>query len=83
MSLISEEFSLHNCQRKIVDIKYKWLVNTQLDDYGEVLIIEGQDGTLYRVSPDEKLQRHNYAIPDEDDTEPYARFCNVSVCLDK
>ena len=40
-------------------------------------IMDSFNDTIDRLS-DEKLQRDNYAIPDEDDTEPYNRFCQVN-----
>jgi hypothetical protein len=56
--MIGEESGSHQCTCKIVDIKYKWCVKTQLDNVGEVVIIQGMDGTLYRATPmpDETLQ---------------------------
>jgi hypothetical protein len=70
--LIGEEFNSHKCSCKIVDITYKWWVKTDLDGIGEVLIIEGKDGTLYRLKPssDESLQQDNSKRSYDKSTEP-------------
>lgn len=77
IALISEEAILHQCRTKIIDIKYKWYVSSNLEKFGDVVIVEDQDGTLYRISA-EKLQQHNSNQSAEDDTEPnierYIRF---------
>jgi len=70
-SLINEEFLSHSCQVVIKDIKYKWFVKTETDNYGEVIIIETIDGTLYRISPVlPPKNKHPFSTPD-DETEPF------------
>ncbi|MFZ0511136.1 MAG: hypothetical protein WAM14_05985 [Candidatus Nitrosopolaris sp.] len=51
-SLISEEFASHKCSCRIVDIVYKWWVNADVSGMGQVVVVEGKDGTLYRIRPD-------------------------------
>ncbi len=69
-SLINEEFLSHSCQVVIKDIKYKWFVKTETDNYGEVIIIETIDGTLYRISPVlPPKNKHPFSTP-RDETEP-------------
>ena len=64
-SVIYEESLLHTCNSIIVDIVYKWQVSSDISGMGKVIIVEGKDGTLYRITPkpisDENLQS------DEDD----------------
>jgi hypothetical protein len=54
---------------KVKDIKYKWFVQSDLEKYGKVLIVESQDGTLYRISPSSPRSEHPKFTP-EDGTEP-------------
>lgn len=68
--LIREEFSSHSCQVIIKDIKYKWYVKSDTKNYGEVIIIESEDGILYRISPIlPPKTKHPFSTPD-DETEP-------------
>ena len=68
--LISEEFFSHSCQFVIKDIKYKWFVKSDTDNFGEVILVESQDGTLYRISPiSPPKTKHPFSTPD-DETEP-------------
>lgn len=50
--LISEEFESHKCVCRIVDIVYNWWVNANVSGMGQVVVVEGKDGTLYRIRPD-------------------------------
>ena len=71
--LIGKAIKNHSCMPsldKIVDITYAWWVNSDLPKIGEVLIIKGKDGTLYRAKPwlsDGVIQGNP---PDTNDTEP-------------
>ncbi len=68
-SLIAEELATHQCvvPYKVVDLRYNWWVNTTLPQYGEVLLIEGDDATLYRFI--QTKTKHPNKTP-EDSTEP-------------
>jgi endogenous inhibitor of DNA gyrase (YacG/DUF329 family) len=52
-SLIAEEISSHSCacNRRIVDINYQWWVNSQISGIGQVVIVQAQDGTIFRIKP--------------------------------
>ena len=70
--IIIEELEFHKCCHsnfKIVNTKYKWLVQTKLDGFGKVLLVEGQDGTLYRMTPIPPTFQHPFTTP-KDSTEP-------------
>lgn len=70
-SFIGEEAALHKCVGKIVDIRYKWAVKTDIDGVGKVLFIEGTDGTLYRLLPSFLAKRKFTGDePNDDWTKP-------------
>ena len=74
--IIIEELEFHKCCHsnfKIVNTKYKWLVQTELDGFGKVLLVEGQDGTLYRMTPISPTFQHPFTTP-KDSTEPIFSF---------
>jgi hypothetical protein len=73
--LIIEELDLHKCQGtfKVVDLKYKWFVKSELENFGDILLVEGQDGTLYRITPVTPNFKHPNGTP-RDSTEPIFLF---------
>lgn len=76
--LISEEIHIHQCQSKTIDIKYNWFVKTNLHEHGEVLLIEGHDGTFYRITPFIPPKSKHPNFTPHDSTEPNFTLCYVT-----
>jgi hypothetical protein len=60
-TLIAEELPSHSCfgNKRIIDLNYRWWVQSDVTGIGEVLIMQTEDGTIFRIKPiksDDRIQ---------------------------
>ncbi len=78
-NLIQEESSIHRCSCQIIDVNYKWWINSDITGIGEVIILEDEFGALYRMKPYQPTGNMDNTTDKE--PVPDTRFCYLISCF--
>lgn len=67
---IAEELEFHRCHSRIIDIFYKWWTSAEVKNV-EVIMVEGKEGTIYRIRHVKSYDRIQSAKSKPSDEEKY------------